>query len=124
MKLMHCKGYILLDENIPFDFIFLFEYFGYNVEHLKKIGKVGIKNGEVYKYAENDKRWIVTRDADFQSFFKFMKYNIGGVILIKTSLTHKAYLFKIMTKFLNDHGEKLTTKLLITIEDERITFLK
>jgi len=36
---MHCKGYILLDENIPFDFIDFFENAGYNVEHLKKIGK-------------------------------------------------------------------------------------
>ena len=121
MKLMHCKGYILLDENIPFDFIGFFENAGYNVEHLKKIGKTGIKNGEVYKYAENDKRWIVTRDADFQSYFKFMKYDIGGVILIKTSLTNKAHLIIVMTQFLNDHGEKLTSKKLITIEDDRIT---
>ena len=124
MKPMHYKGYILLDENIPFDFIVFFEKAGYNVEHLKKIGKTGIKNGEVYNYAENDKRWIVTRDADFQSYFKFRKYNIGGILLIKTTLTNKAYLLKIMTKFLNDHSEKLLTKKLIMIEDDGISINK
>ena len=41
---------ILLDENIPYAFIDFLEKKGHTVEHIKKIGKSGIKNGDVYKY--------------------------------------------------------------------------
>ena len=50
----------LLDENIPFALIEFLERKGYHVIHLKKIGKSGIKNGEVYEIAEENKMWIVT----------------------------------------------------------------
>ena len=67
----------LLDENIPYALIDLLEKKNFTVEHLKKIGKQGIKNGEVYKIAENKKMWIITRDADFQSLHRFHTYNTG-----------------------------------------------
>lgn len=123
MKLMQYNVFILLDENIPFDLIHFLKKRNYIVEHIKKIGKAGIKNGEVYQYAEIDKKWIVTRDADFENYFKFQKYNIGGIILFKTSLTNKSYLLKVLNNFLEKYSEKLKYKCLITIEDKKITFL-
>ena len=62
----------LLDENIPYVLIKLLEKKGFSVAHLKKIGRGGIKNGEVYKLAEESKSWIITRDADFQNYYKFI----------------------------------------------------
>jgi len=76
----------LLDGNMPFALIDQLEKRGYSVEHLKKIGKGGIKNGAVYKLAEENKMWIVTRDADFQNYYKLISYNIGGIILIKLTI--------------------------------------
>ena len=113
-----------IDENIPFSFIDYFEKTNYNVEHIKKIGKSGIKNGEVYQYAELKKRWIVTRDADFQNYLKFQTYQIGGIILFKTTLSNKDYLLSMLKQLIQKHQRRLQTKLLITIEDNRITFLK
>jgi len=52
----------MLDENIPYALIDLLERRGFSVQHLKKIGKQGIKNGEVYEIAERENMWIVTRD--------------------------------------------------------------
>ena len=60
------KTFFLLDENITFELIQLIESFGFFVEHIKKIGKTGIENGKIYKYAEVKNMWIVTRDTDFQ----------------------------------------------------------
>lgn len=124
MKHMPSDIFILLDENIPFAFIDFFEKRNCSVEHIKKIGKSGIKNGEVYKYAEKGKRWIVTRDADFQNYFKYHKYEIGGVILFKTSISKTSDLLKILAKFWQKHHENLHTKLLITIEDDTVTVLE
>lgn len=93
---------------------------GFSVEHLKKIGKAGIKNGEVYKLAEKNKRWIITRDADFQNYSKFATYDIGGIILMKLTVTKTAYLLKTMEGFLNKYSDKLSAKRLIIVEDENI----
>jgi len=45
----------LLDENLPFALVSFLEKRGYQVDHLKKMGKSGIKNGEVYKIAEQNR---------------------------------------------------------------------
>ena len=42
----------LLDENMPFALLEFLRNSGYNADHLKKLEKVGTKNGEVYKIAE------------------------------------------------------------------------
>ena len=70
----------LLDENIPYALIDLLEDKGFSARHLKKMGKQGIKNGEVYKLAEENKMRIVTRDADFQNFKRFSSHSIAGII--------------------------------------------
>ena len=66
----------LLDENMPFALTEFFKKKGYDAKHLKKIEKGGIKNGEVYKVAEEHDAWIVTRDSDFKNYRKFSEYNI------------------------------------------------
>jgi len=52
----------LLDENLPFALIDFLEKKGFRVNHLKKMGKSGIKNGAVYKIAEQSKSWIIVKD--------------------------------------------------------------
>ena len=74
---------ILLDENLTFELIRLFEKFEFNVFHVKKLGKTGIKNGEVYQLAKELKAWIITRDRDFSNIVKFQLYQPEGIIFIK-----------------------------------------
>ncbi len=78
----------LLDENLPFALIDFLEQTGYSVNHLKKMGKSGIKNGEIYKIAQQSKSWIITRDADFENYYRFKNYTVEGIILIKLSVTN------------------------------------
>jgi len=110
----------LLDENMPYALIDLLEKRGFSVDHLKRIGKTGIKNGEVYKLAEKGKMWIVTRDADFQNFHRFAGYNMSGIILFKLTITKTNYLLKTMERFLDNYKDKLSEKHLIIVEDEII----
>jgi predicted nuclease of predicted toxin-antitoxin system len=70
----------LLDENIPYDLMVEFERTGHQVFHIKKLGKTGIKNGEVYALARALDAWIITRDIDFASQAKFLTYNPLGVV--------------------------------------------
>lgn len=110
----------LLDENIPYALIDFLEKKGFSVDHLKKIGKGGIKNGEVYKRAEENKLWIITRDADFQNYYKFISHDIGGIILIKLMITKTSYLLEKIKTFFDKYEDKLSSKHLIIVEDETI----
>jgi len=110
----------LLDENIPYALIDFLEKRGFSVEHLKKLQMGGIKNGEVYKIAVKRKMWIITRDADFQNYYRFGSHDIAGIILIKLTLTKTNYLLKAMERFLAKYQDKLLEKHLIIVEDEII----
>jgi len=70
----------LLDENMPYDLIPVFERAGHHAFHIKKLGKTGIKNGEVYSLAASLDAWIITRDIDFISEVKFNFYKPFGII--------------------------------------------
>jgi len=117
------KVKFLLDENMPFALIGVLEKRGFTVRHLKKIGKAGIKNGEVYKIAEREKSWIVTRDADFENYRKFISYKIGGVILFKLSESKTLHLLNMMNRFLDKHNDKLIKKHLVLIENDGVKIL-
>lgn len=110
----------LLDENTPYALIDLLESRGFTVKHLKKMGKEGIKNGEIYKLAEKDKMWIVTRDTDFQNFRRFAAHKIAGIILFKLTISKTDHLLNAMKRFLDKHKDKLSEKHLIIVEDHEV----
>jgi len=110
----------LLDENIPYALIDLLKKRGFNVQHLKKMGKQGAKNGEVYKIAENEKSWIVTRDADFQNLLRFYSYHIAGIILFKLTRSKTEYLIDEMIRLLDKQKDKFAWKNLIIVEDYEV----
>ena len=107
----------LLDENMPFTLMEFLSKKGYEVNHLKKMGKGGVKNGEVYTLAEEESARILTRDADFKSYYKFLKYNVEGIIVFTMEDTKTKNILRVVDRFLQDHGEQLTSKRLIIIED-------
>lgn len=114
----------LLDENIPFALITLLEDSGFEVNHLKKSGKAGIRNGEVYELASRYSSWIVTRDSDFQSIYKLNQYDIKGVIVLKLNSTKTPYLPGRFESFLQNYRDTLDTKSVIIISDEHIRIYK
>lgn len=110
----------LLDENMPFALLELLRNRGFEADHLKKLEKVGIRNGEVYELAEQSGSWILTRDSDFRSYHKFVIHNIKGVIVFMLSDTTTRNILNITGKFLKTHSEKLKSKHLIIIDDNTV----
>ncbi|MEW6200629.1 MAG: DUF5615 family PIN-like protein [bacterium] len=66
------------------------------------------------------KIWIITRDADFQNYYKFITHDIDGVILVKLTMTRTDHLLKAIESFLNKHQDKLSKKHMIILEDDVI----
>lgn len=64
--------------------------------------------------------WIITRDADFQSYYRFISHDIRGIILVKLTITKTSNLLKTMETVLERYKDKLSKKHLIIVEDEII----
>src|SRR5947207_333257 len=111
----------LLDENMPFDLIDALTRKDHTIYHVKKVGKTGIINGEVYKLAIELDAWLITRDKDFRSLEKFYRYNIAGIILLISDhdLLVKEVI-EIISKFLDRHTDLLGPKKLIEIEGDTV----
>lgn len=108
----------LLDENLPFALIDAIERLDHTVHHIKKLGKSGIVNGEVYQLSIELRSWIITRDKDFLNLEKFYRYSVAGIIVIVSSkdLTVKE-LIETIAIFFDHHLDLCSIKRLITIED-------
>ena len=87
---------------------------------MKKMGKQGIRNGEVYEIAENEKCWIVTRDADFQNLRRFYHYNLAGIILFKLTRSKTEHLLNTMIRLLDKQEDKFAGKNLIVVDDYEV----
>ena len=106
----------LLDENIPYSLIDFLERREYKVYHIRKLGKSGIRNGEVYQLAVDLSAWIVTRDKDFRSHSKFLRYKVPGIIILESEeeLT-RVEVVREFDQFLKTHADKLNEKQLIVL---------
>jgi predicted nuclease of predicted toxin-antitoxin system len=114
----------LLDENIPYSLIAFLEKRGFKADHVRKLGKAGIRNGEVYQLACELRAWIVTRDKDFRSYTKFISYDVPGVIVIESeSELTRQQVVNVFDRFLAAFENRLSSKCLIVIEDEEIKIL-
>lgn len=114
------KPCFLLDENLPFALMDFLVKKGFSCEHIKKLGQSGIRNGVVYKLAEENKWWLLSRDADFQNMDKFTRYDVAGIIVIKLLKTRTAYLLEKMEQLFERAGDKFSEKHLILLEDDEI----
>jgi len=113
----------LLDENMPYDLMVEFEKSGHQVFHIKKLGKTGIKNGEVYSLAKSLEAWIITRDIDFASESKFLLYNPFGVIyygLRDTTVRNVVFVFR---KLLINESIKFNEPRLIKVFEDGIEII-
>ena len=114
----------LLDENIPYSLITYLEKRGHTAYHVRKLGKSGIRNGEVYELAVSLSAWIVTRDKDFRNLLKFLSNNIPGIIVIEsdTELT-RSQIVQVFDRFLLAFEDRLNEKRLILIEGDQVRVL-
>ena len=121
---MNASFSFLLDENIPYSAISLLEKRGHTVAHVRKVGKAGIRNGEVYQLAADLNSWIITRDADFKSYIKFISYDVKGVIVfISDTQFTRSQFAEVLEKFLDRYESRFGNKLLIVIDNDEITVL-
>ena len=114
----------LLDENISFDVIYFLKSYHFKVEHVKLLGKSGIRNGDVHKLSVRLKAWIVTRDTDFLNREKITEHKTKGVIVIRLTDSSTKILIDRLKEFLSTYQNEIKKSKLIVIDDKRFIFFK
>jgi predicted nuclease of predicted toxin-antitoxin system len=117
------KPAILIDENLPFEFIAFFQDRNCEAYHIKKLGKSGIANGEVYRLAEELSAWIVTRDKDFQNMEKFLRSGVEVIIVLKVKNTSVSSLLKTMETLFATSAFTSSKSRLVIVEEYEVRIL-
>jgi predicted nuclease of predicted toxin-antitoxin system len=74
---------IKLDENLPFTLAPHLGNLGYDVDTVFDEGLVGEDDGEVWKAAQAEGRFLITQDLDFSDSRKFAPGSHHGLLLIR-----------------------------------------
>ncbi len=69
----------LIDENVHIGLLLFLKNLGYDVKTSEK----GIRNGQIFSLCTNEKRILITRDADFMNSSIYPKTKHYGIILIR-----------------------------------------
>jgi predicted nuclease of predicted toxin-antitoxin system len=110
----------VIDENLSVDLIPFLQKKGHQAYHIKIMGLTGIKNGEVYKTAQQKQAWLITKDQDFNIIEKFRTSRVKGIILINIDGQSTSDYKKAIDKVFNKLKNKFDEKLHVTITDDKI----
>lgn len=74
---------LLLDENISPRVASGLRYSGYDAVHPREVGLKGARDSEIVAFASENKRCLVTLDADFADLRNYRLGEHGGIIRLK-----------------------------------------
>ena len=91
---------ILLDECIPLPLKDFFLERGFDVEHVKETELAGMKNGELYRLAQQRCNIFISNDRHFRHPLLFPPTKTMGIIYLRISPNHSKYLIQGLERFL------------------------
>lgn len=75
----------LVDANLPYSSKILLEELGFTASHVREVGLRNAKDEEIFRFAQKDKKIILTRDKDFADAVKFKPGKHQGIIVMRIS---------------------------------------
>lgn len=112
---MQSKVKILVDINVPQEFILFFQEKLFDVRDIKK-EKPKIKDKELIELAKSDDRIIITFDKDFIELGRHRKIKHIGIVVLKTGYSTSHYkVCKNLSEFLKTNS--INGKLVIVEKD-------
>lgn len=85
------------DENITKAIYRTIDSFGYKVSSIRELDMMGIKNGALISFLENDDYTFITFDKDFLDSLFMLK---NGIIIIDIKPNRDSFVIPILEKFL------------------------
>jgi predicted nuclease of predicted toxin-antitoxin system len=76
---------LLVDEDLPRSTAAMLKSLNIDALDLRDIGLKGAPDSEVFKYAQNEGRIIITRDVEFGNILKYPAGSHCGIIISKNS---------------------------------------
>ena len=91
---------VLVDEDLPRSTAPLMQSHGVDARDVRDVGLKGAPDAEIFKYAQKEKRIILTRDVEFGNILKYPPQNHHGVIVVRLPNTFvRDQIIKVIEKF-------------------------
>ena len=111
---------LLVDEDLPRSTAAMLKSLGIDALDLRDIGLKGSTDAEVFEYAQNEGRIIITRDVEFGNILKYPIQNHCGVIIIRIPNTYiRDDILKIIRDFFHKVDKDKLMNSLVILEAEK-----
>ena len=74
---------IKLDENMPGQLVSVLTNLGHNVETVIQEGMAGHPDGDIWRRAQQEGRFVITQDLDFSDIQRFAPGTHHGILLVR-----------------------------------------
>jgi hypothetical protein len=74
---------IKLDENMPGRLVSVLSSLGHNVETVVQEGMAGHPDGDIWRHAQKEGRFLITQDLDFSNINLFAPGTHHGIMLVR-----------------------------------------
>jgi predicted nuclease of predicted toxin-antitoxin system len=106
----------LIDENMPRSTTKILKETKYDVIDIRDIKPPGIKNGEIFAIANQEKRVIISRNKGFGNIIEYPVGKHPRIIVLKTKSLPPAIINKLLIEFLEEISTKELKGALVTLE--------
>jgi predicted nuclease of predicted toxin-antitoxin system len=92
---------------------------GHDILTIQEAGFSGVKNGEVAKLANKEKRILITRDMHFCNILKFPPENNNGIIVLKIRPDNTSLVHNNLLNFLKKYTKEKIAQTLVIIDHNK-----
>jgi predicted nuclease of predicted toxin-antitoxin system len=111
---------LLVDEDLPRSTAAMLKSLDIDALDLRDIGLKGAPDAEVFKYAQNEGRIIITRDVEFGNILKYPVGNHCGIIIIRIPNTYiRDKILEIIRNFFIEVDKNKLMNSLVILEAEK-----
>jgi predicted nuclease of predicted toxin-antitoxin system len=111
---------LLVDEDLPRSTAAMLKSLGIDALDLRDIGLKGAPDAEVFKYAQNEGRIIITRDVEFGNILKYPIQNHCGIIIVRIPNTYiRDKILEIIRNFFLEVDKNKLMNSLVILEAEK-----
>jgi predicted nuclease of predicted toxin-antitoxin system len=111
---------LLLDQGLPLSAATLLREQGINTIHVGEIGLSAAEDNEIIQKAKEEKRVVITLDADFHTLLAINEAISPSVIRIRVERLRAQALTELILRVISECGEDLQQGAAVTVEPSRI----
>ena len=111
---------VLVDEDLPRSTATVVQSLGIDANDVRDVGLKGASDAEIFEYAQNEERTIITRDVEFGNILRYPPHSHYGVILTRLPNTYvRDQILEVIRKFFIGFRKMELTHNIVVLEADK-----